>query len=134
MASGVTAWVGGPYSVSMSSHINGTAGGSGQSVTGSTVLPLSHDTPCTISVSVNTLGDEVLTMGAYSLTTSYKLTGIASGDAGWVDSTTFLTHTYAVPGSNITDNVTLSVKGTAPANTAPEAGTYSATIILTATF
>ncbi|HEY4330298.1 MAG TPA: hypothetical protein VGN88_11225 [Phycisphaerae bacterium] len=130
---GATAFLGTPYSVTMSTHITGI----GQSFTGSTGMMLEHDTQCTLSISVNTLGDEVLkstTPGGGFLTTQYKITGIADGDAAWLDSTTFLSRTYSVPGNNITDNMTLWVQGTAPPNIAPEAGTYTAAIIITATF
>jgi len=106
----------------------------GQSFSGFSDMPLAHDAQCTVSVSASN-GNEVLkNAGGNSLTTQYKLTGIADGDATWVDSTSFLSHTYTVPGNNTTTNITLWVQGTAPVDRAPEAGVYTATITLTVTF
>jgi hypothetical protein len=125
-----TGWLGAPFSLSIPTHINTLS----QISDGSTILPLEHDTPITVSVSVPAPGTEVLSCGSFSLTTSYKITGIASGDANWVNSSDFLTHTYFLPGSNITDQLTLWVRAQAPSDRAPDAGTYSATITLTATW
>jgi hypothetical protein len=127
---GATAWVGGPFMVTMTTPITQV----GQSFSGSSLLPLAHDTPCTVSVSASN-GSEVLkSAGGSTLSTQYMLTGVPGGDGGWVDSTTFLSHTYAVPGNNITTNLTLWVQGTAPADRAPEAGAYTATITITVAF
>jgi hypothetical protein len=127
-ALGATAWVGQPYQLTMPTHISAA----GQSFNGSINLTLDHDVPCTLAVSVFSSGDEVLKRGASTLTTFYKLSGpqIANGDGDWVGSTEFLTHIYTVLGSGVGDTITLSVKGTAPSS-APDAGDYSASVILT---
>jgi type 1 fimbria pilin len=132
-ALGATQWLGLPYSVTMASHISGV----GQACEGTKALTLEHDGPCTIHVSVNTGGDEVLTLGGSggpTLETFYKLTGMADQDAGWLTSTNFLARTYNTPAGAGTENLTLSVRGLAPADKAPTAGNYQATIILTVTF
>ena len=130
VADAATGWQGEPFSLSIPTHINHL----GQVSDGSTVLPLAHDTPITVSISVSTPGDEVLSSGASTLTTSYKITGIAAGDADWVNSNDFLGHSYFLPGSNITDNLTLWVRAQAPSNRAPDPGAYTASIVLTATW
>jgi spore coat protein U-like protein len=132
LAMGDTQWLGQPYSVVMTDHIRGL----GQSSTGSTVLTLTHDSLCTLTVSTPQAGDEVLRQGGpggATLDTAYMITDIAAGDADWVGSTAFLTRSYLIPG-NGTVHPTLHVKGTAPTDRAPEAGTYTATIVLTVTF
>jgi hypothetical protein len=125
-----TGWLGAPFSLSIPTHISHL----GQVSDGSTILPLEHDTPITVSVSAPAPGTEVLSSGAGTLTTSYKITGIAAGDADWVNSSDFLTHSYFLPGSNITDQLTLWVRAQAPSDRAPDPGSYSATITLTATW
>jgi hypothetical protein len=132
-AFGQTQWQNRPYAVVMS-HIQAV----GQVSTGSAPLTLAHDDTCTVSVSVNTPGDEVLTVrgsggGGPTLATSYKITGIADQDADWLSPGAFLSRHYTMSG-HVTDTLTLSVQGTGPANSAPEAGTYTALIVLTVTF
>jgi hypothetical protein len=129
---GVTQWLNEPYSFVIPTHIQGV----GQSCTGSTALKLTHASPCMLSVSVHTLGNEVLTLGGPggpTLTTSYKITGIPDQDTNWVSSSAFLSRNYAVPGNGVTD-MTLWVQGAGPSNSAPDAGNYTATIVLTVTF
>jgi hypothetical protein len=128
LALGDTQWQGRPYSVTLA-HIQAV----GQSSTGSAALTLTHDSQCTLSVSVPQVGDEVLKMGGSSLTTSYKITGIADQDADWLSSSAFLSRSYSIPGSGM-EHLTLYVQGAPPPNSAPEPGVYSATIILTVTF
>ena len=123
-----------PYSVTLS-HIQQVGGVS----TGSTPVPLAHDTPCWLTVSGPQVGFEILTLGGGgsggpTLTTAYMITGIADSDADWLDAATFRARSYSLPGNNITDTLTLSVKASAPAGAAPEPGNYTATIILTVTF
>jgi hypothetical protein len=132
---GVTQWQGRPYSVMLTGGIQAV----GQSCTGSSVLTLSHDGPCTINVSVPQGGAELLTLGGAgsgggTLVTSYKITGIADQDADWLSSDAFLLRSYSVPGGAGTEHLTLSVRGTAPTDRAPEPGNYTAAIILTVTF
>jgi hypothetical protein len=132
-AGGDSQWQGLPYSVSMTAVQR-----AGQATTGSTTLTLAHGEPCTVSVSAPVAGAQVLTLGGVgsggpTLTTSYMLTGIASGDADWVPAGNFLTRTYAVGGTGVA-TLTLSVKGDPPGGRAAEAGNYTATIILTVTF
>jgi hypothetical protein len=97
-------------------------------------MTLDHDTPCTLGVSVASSGDEVLRKGSATLTTAYMLTGptVPDGDTGWVSSADFVTRVYTVVGTGSADPITLSVKGTAPGQTAPDAGQYTAAVILTA--
>ena len=110
VASAATGWLGEPFSLSIPTHISHL----GEVSDGSTVLPLAHDSPITVTISVNTPGDEVLSAGASTLTTSYKITGIAAADADWVNSHDFLGRSYFLPGSNITDNLTLWVRAGRP--------------------
>jgi hypothetical protein len=129
-----TQWQGRPYSVTIPGGIQQV----GQSATGTTALTLTHDGPCTFSVSVPQAGAEVLTLGGAgggpTLATSYKITGMADQDADWLSSDAFLLRSYSVPGGAGVENLTLWVRGAAPADTAPEAGTYTAQIVLTVTF
>jgi hypothetical protein len=127
---GATNWISTSYTVTMDTAISHV----GESFSGSSELSLVHDTQCTLIVSATGGSEELKNAGGSKLTTHYKLTGVTGGDSAWVDSTTFLTHTYIVPGNNTTTNMTLWVQGTAPSNRAPEAGLYTATIIITATF
>jgi len=126
-------WNGQPYSLTMPTHISAI----GQASTGSINLPLQHDSACNISVSVAQAGNEVLTHAGQTLTTYYKLTGAAlqgDADATWVTSSDFLTHVYHIASTGPMDTLTLSVKATVPANSAPPAGDYNASIILTVTW
>jgi hypothetical protein len=113
-----------PYSVPMSNiqHM-------GQASEGSLSLILTHDVDCTLSVTAA----EVLTGGGRTLTTSYKITNIASGDTDWVSSASFIGRNYAILGSG-PKTVILSVKGEASAGSVPEPGNYTAGVILTLTF
>lgn len=122
-------WVGQPYQISIPTHITQC----GQSITGSVVMTLDHDTPCTLGVSVASSGDEVLKKGGSSLTTAYMLTGptVPDGDTVWVSSSDFLSRVYTVVGTGSADPITLSVKATAAGQTAPDAGQYTAAVILT---
>ena len=127
---GATNWIGGSYTVTMTTAISRV----GESFSGSSGLSLAHDTQCSLIMSASG-GSEVLkSAGGGTLITHYKLTGVTGGDSEWVDSTSFLTHTYTAPGNNTTTNMTLWVQGTAPSDRAPEAGVYTATITITATF
>jgi hypothetical protein len=127
-ALGVTHFSAPNYNLAFSSHITG----SGQSCTGSTVLTLTHDSPCTLAISVVRLGDEVLTNGTQTLQTSYKLTGttLQNADPDWVSSSQFLTHIYSLPGNGV-DDITLWAQGTAPPNCAADAGNYTGALVLT---
>jgi hypothetical protein len=104
----------------------------GQACSGTTQISVPHDTPCTLSISVLQIGDETLKSGTASLDTHYKITspGISNPDADWVLANDFLTHSYSLPGAGVTD-VTLSARGTPPPNTAIDAGTYTANLVLT---
>jgi spore coat protein U-like protein len=128
-ALGAAAWVGQPFQLTMPTHITAA----GQSFIGSINLTLDHDAPCTLAVSVASSGDQVLKRGAAELTTFYKISGpqVSNSDGDWVGADEFLTHIYTVMGSGAADTITLSVKGTAPALSAPDAGDYSASLILT---
>jgi hypothetical protein len=99
-------------------------------------MTLDYDTPCTITVSVAKAGDEVLASGGDTLATSYKLAGAAlqNGDGDWVDSSTFLTRSYSVQGTGPFDEITIWVRAAASSGRANNAGTYSASVILTASW
>jgi hypothetical protein len=131
-ALGDASWTGQPYSATVAEHLTGT----GQARSGSLAISLSHDVPCTVAVSVDRAGDEVLRLDGDWLATSYKLNGAAleNGDAEWVDSTTFLSRSYAVPGTGPADELTLWVRAAAAPDRANEAGTYTAAIVLTASW
>lgn len=128
----VASWVGQPYSLAIPTHITTR----GQAVSGFIVLSLDHDASCTLSVSAAGAGSEVLTNGTATLTTSYKLTGpsLVNGDADWVSSDVFVTQVYGVQGAASPDSITLSVRAAAPPDRAPEAGGYSAALVLTASW
>ncbi|MGA2498350.1 MAG: hypothetical protein ABSH20_11450 [Tepidisphaeraceae bacterium] len=125
-------WLGQPYSVSIPTHINGI----NQVITSSSNLTLHHDVACDILVSVAVAGNEVLTTGGRTLTTAYKLTGadVSNADGAWVPSATFITKTYHVVGTGPNSTITIAVQATPPSNRAADAGAYSASITLTATW
>jgi hypothetical protein len=124
-------WQNQPYSLTMPTSIS-TVGGSFE---GSVALHLHHDVACAVTVSAAG-NSEVLTNNGATLTTEYKLTGacLLNGDGDWVGSTQFLTHNYSVQGVGPDDTLTLWVKGTAPTGKAADAGVYTATIVLTASW
>ena len=129
---GANGWAGQPYSVTVAAHITGCR----QSPSGSTDMMLDHDVPCTIQPSVLHGGDEVLTSSGRTLVTRYKLTGddLQDGDTTWVTSTDFHTRTYNCGGTGPTSRITLWVQAASSANRADEAGAYSASIVLTASW
>ena len=96
-------------------------------------MALTHDAPCSVAVSAAGAGQEILTNSGDSLTTAYKFTGatLQNPDATWVDSSTFLTHTYNVLGTGPNDSITLAVQGTSATNHAVESGNYSAALVFT---
>ena len=132
LAFGAASWSGQPYTLAVPDHITGA----GQVRSGSLVMTLDHDTPCTITVSVAEAGEEVLASAGDALVTNYKLTGAAlqNGDAEWVDSSTFLTRNYSVEGTGPFDEITIWVRAAASSGRANNAGTYSASVILTASW
>jgi hypothetical protein len=129
LALGEASWYDQPYTLDVLDHITGI----GQEPNGSLVMRLDHVTPCTIVVSVAT---ELISAGN-TLATSYKLTGTDlenGGDGGWVDSSTFLNRNYEVLGAGPSSDVTIWVRATASSDKANDAGTYSASVILTASW
>ena len=132
LALGGASWSGQPYTLAVPDHITGGR----QARSGSLVMTLDYDTPCTITVSVATAGDEVLASAGDTLVTSYKLAGAAlqNGDGDWVDSSTFLTRSYSVQGTGPFDEITIWVRAAASSGRANNAGTYSASVILTASW
>ena len=132
LALGGATWSGQPYTLAVPDPITGA----GQARSGSLVMTLDHDTPCTITVSVAKAGDEVLASAGDTLVTRYKLTGAAllNGDEAWVDSSTFLTRNYSVPETGPSDGITLWVRAAAGSGRATNAGTYAASVILTASW
>ena len=132
LALGGASWSGEPYALAVPDHITG----SGQARSGSLVMTLDHDVPCTITVSVAKAGDEILASAGETLVTSYRLTGAAlqNGDADWVDSSTFLTRSYNVPETGPSDGITIWVRAAAGSGRANNAGAYSASVILTASW
>jgi hypothetical protein len=123
-------WSSPTYTLTTSSPISAV----GQVRTGSINVAVDHDTTCTLSIS----GSPTLTKGSATLTTAYKLTGpgwVTNQDGTWVDATTFLTHTYGITNAGpVTTTLTLEVQATPPPNRAPDAGVYSATVVLTVTW
>ena len=135
VAQGGASWVPPAYSMTISTHISSI----NQVVSDSTNMTLSHDVACTIAVSVAVAGDDVLTLSPSgpTLTTAYMLTGnLSNPDGAWVASATFINgaKTYLVIGTGPNSTITLSVQATPPSNQAPDAGTYTAKITLTASW
>jgi hypothetical protein len=128
-ASGTADWASLTYGITIPTHVTGR----GQSCSGSVVMTLQHDAPCSIAITPNGAGHEVLTNASDSLATSYKFTGatLQNPDATWVDSTTFLTHTYTVLGTGPNDSITLAVQGTSATDHAVESGSYTAGLVFT---
>jgi hypothetical protein len=129
LAFGAASWSGQPYALIVGNHITGPA----QAPTGLLAMTLDHDGPCTIGVSVDHAGNEVLNCSGETLVTGYKLTGAAlqNGDADWVSSSAFLTRNYDVQGNGPSDPITLWVRAAGASSRANNAGTYSASVILT---
>jgi hypothetical protein len=80
----------------------------------------------------------VLTNGSYTLTTTYRISGDASGDGNMLGTAAFFNagNSYAVthtPGDG-QYTVTLEVDAAPPGTGAPEAGTYECELSLTATW
>ncbi len=132
---GATGWEQSEYTATITSHFGGTS----QTRSGSTVLTLNHDFVVTIHASVPRAGDEVLASPTNdTLTTSYKLTGAALGssaDSDWVSSSAFISpgNLYTVEGTGPSE-ITFWVRGISATGRANSAGTYTASIILTATW
>jgi hypothetical protein len=128
-ASGTANWASPTYGITIPTHVNSV----GQSCSGSVVMTLTHDAPCTMTVAPSGAGQEVLTNSADTLATAYKFTGatLQNPDATWVDSTTFLTHSYNILGTGPSDTMTLAVQGTSPSDHAVTSGNYSASLIVT---
>ena len=132
LARGEASWKSQPYSLAIPTHISAL----GQTIEGFVELILQHDAPCTLAVSVSGAGNEVLTLNSATLTTSYQLTGacLQNPDTTWATSTHFLTHTYNVTGTGPPYAIILWAQGIAPSDQAPDAGIYSAAIVLTASW
>ncbi len=126
-------WVGQPYSVTIANPITAR----NQSQSDSLTMTLEHDKVCDIDVSVAQAGDEVLRSSTDdTLTTDYMLTSSAiqgGGDATWVPSSQFVGGNYKVTGTGPSD-ITIWVLATSAPDRANDAGTYSAQVILTATW
>ncbi|KPK45632.1 MAG: hypothetical protein AMK72_10765 [Planctomycetes bacterium SM23_25] len=132
-APAITGWAQPAYSATLSPNIAGV----GQAGTDSKVLTLDHDGDSTIQASVTQAGDEVLTHQTTgdTLVTSYKLTGAALGassDTDWVSSSDFIApaRSYSVGGVGPSE-ITFHVRGAAAPARASDAGTYTASIVLT---
>jgi len=132
----VTGWAQPEYTATPSPHITGL----GQTCTDAIVLVLNHDGAAAIQASAAGAGDEVLTHQTTgdTLATSYKLTGAALGassDADWVAADQFISpaRSYSVEGVGPSD-ITFHVRGEAAPARANDAGTYTASIILTVTW
>lgn len=127
-------WLGDPYSLSIANHISAC----NQSQSSSLTMTLEHTKRCTIRVSVAQAGNEVLrSSGGDTLTTAYRLTGPSlqgGGDANWVASSTFRTRSYTVTTTGPSDPITIWARATSAGNRANDAGTYSAQVILTASW
>lgn len=108
----------------------------GQTIEDSLDIPLNHDSACSLSITSASPGDEQLHNGPASLSTFYKLTGAAllNPDSNWVASGTFVSQSYTIPGTGPLDHLTLWARATTPVNSAPDAGLYSASVIITVTW
>lgn len=135
-ASAITGWVQPEYAATPSPHITGL----GQTCTDTIILVLDHDGDAAIHASAVQPGDEVLTHETTgdTLATSYKLTGAvlgASSDTDWVAAAQFIlpARSYSVEGVGPSD-ISFHVQGEATAVRANDAGTYTASIVLTVTW
>lgn len=135
-ASAITGWAQPEYTATPAPHITGL----GQACTDAIILVLDHDGVAAIQASAIQPGDEVLTHETTgdTLATSYKLTGAALGassDTDWVASAQFIlpARSYSVEGVGPSD-ITFHVQGEAAAVRANDAGTYTASIVLTVTW
>ena len=130
---GDASWTTQSFTLSVPSHITGRS----QSVNSSTDLTLQHTTFCTLTVSVAIAGNECLSLNGQTLITSYELTGTNlpnGGDATWIPAANFVGRSYLISTLGPVDTVTLHVKADSPAALPPETGTYSAAIIITASW
>ncbi|HUU91852.1 MAG TPA: hypothetical protein VM238_11675 [Phycisphaerae bacterium] len=135
-ASAITGWAETEYTATASPHITGL----GQTCTDAIILVLDHDGDAAIQASTVQPGDEFLTHQTTgdTLATSYKLTGAALGassDADWVAAAQFIlpARSYSVQGVGPSD-ITFHVQGEAAPTRANDAGTYTASIVLTVTW
>lgn len=131
----VAEWAQANYSVTIASPL--IKAGDVQS--GSAVLTLNHDGPVTIQASAASSGSEVLKSPTNdTLTTSYKLTGpaLSNPDADWVPSATFIAPatSYSIPGIGPASQVTLWARAQTAAARANDSGSYTASVILTASW
>ncbi len=132
VAQAAATWLGQPYSVTVPTHISSV----GQVVTSNSNLVLQHDAACDLIVTALVSGNEVLTSGGQTLSTAYMLTGadVSNPDGGWVPAATFVTRTYHVVGTGPNSTINIAVQATPPADRAQDAGAYSASIQITATW
>ena len=133
------AWTSESYNLEILTHFTQV----GQQLPGSAALTLEHTEGVTLTISAAGEGKEVLTCqtagSGDTLLTKYKLTGADLGgaaDSTWVSSSDFInpSRSYSLPYTDGVSEVTLEVQGTAADNRANDAGTYTASLIVTATW
>jgi len=131
-------WTSAGYNLQIQTHFNQT----GQQHAGSVALTLEHTQNVTLTIAANGAGKEVFTCenpGADTLLTRYKLTGADLGgaaDSEWVGSSDFINpgRSYPLPYTDGVSQVTLEAQCTSSDNRANDAGAYSASLVITATW
>ena len=131
-------WTAPNYNLEIGTHFTQV----GPQHAGSVVVTLGHTEDVTLNVSANAAGKEVFACEAPgsgdTLLTRYKLTGadLAAPDAEWVSSSDFIlpSRTYLVPYTDGVSQITLEAQCTASDNRAQDQGSYTASLIITATW
>ena len=130
-------WTPAGYNLEILTHFSQT----GQQHTGSVTLTLEHTEDITLAITANGAGKEVFACqtSGDTLVTRYKLTGADLGgaaDSAWVSSSDFISpsRSYPLPYTDGVSQVTLEAQCTSSANRANDAGAYSASLVITATW
>lgn len=131
-------WTPPSYNLEILTHFTQVA----QQHVGSVVMTLEHTQDVTLNVSANGAGKEVFTCQAPgstdTLLTRYKLTGadLVAPDTEWVSSSDFIqpSRTYLVPYTDGVSQITLEAQCTASDGRAQDAGSYTGSLIITATW
>lgn len=131
-------WVESSYQATIATHFNA----SGQAQSGSVTLVLNHTEAegVSLNASAGSPGSEVLKHNTSNdtLATQYKLTGTALDDGAdndWVSASDFIDPARSYPVSGVgPSEITLHVRGVSSSGRASDAGTYSASLVLTASW
>ncbi len=135
---GVDGWVSPTYNLDIATHFTQV----GQQQGGSVVMTLVHSVDVTLNASAEGANTEVFvcqTGGSTdTLVTKYKFTGadLSAPDATWVTSTDFINpgRSYQVPYTDGVSEITLQTQCTSDAGRAQDAGSYTASLRITATW